>query len=254
MIVKCEACGTKYRLDDSKVKPEGVKVRCSRCGHVFTFHPPTGPPVGEGVPSEAEAPSSTEPFTEELPWEEPLPSEEGMGVSVEKGRRWLMVVLLVVLLGLLAVAVLLFNRERIPLVDKIFGKVVGMIETNGHLLPLSHLRGYRLVVSGKEIFVIEGRVTNRSKDVRRWVKLEGRLLDKGGRVVAKGVGFAGRYLPRGEIEGMALSLLEDFARRRRPSGVTPLAPGDVAPFAILFVSPPSRATDFEVEVLEAPTL
>lgn len=35
MIVKCEQCGGKFRLDDSKVKPEGVKVRCSKCRHIF---------------------------------------------------------------------------------------------------------------------------------------------------------------------------------------------------------------------------
>lgn len=35
MIIKCEQCGGKFRLDDSKVKPEGVKVRCSKCRHIF---------------------------------------------------------------------------------------------------------------------------------------------------------------------------------------------------------------------------
>ena len=36
MIIQCEQCNTKFRLDDSKIKDTGVKVRCAKCKHVFT--------------------------------------------------------------------------------------------------------------------------------------------------------------------------------------------------------------------------
>ncbi|MFZ4855925.1 MAG: DUF3426 domain-containing protein [Desulfuromonadaceae bacterium] len=36
MIIQCEKCQTKFRLDDSRVTDKGVKVRCTRCKHVFT--------------------------------------------------------------------------------------------------------------------------------------------------------------------------------------------------------------------------
>lgn len=36
MIIQCEQCNTKFRLDDSKVTDKGVKVRCAKCKHVFT--------------------------------------------------------------------------------------------------------------------------------------------------------------------------------------------------------------------------
>ena len=35
MILQCDQCNTKFRLDDAKLKPGGVKVRCSKCRHVF---------------------------------------------------------------------------------------------------------------------------------------------------------------------------------------------------------------------------
>jgi predicted Zn finger-like uncharacterized protein len=35
MIIQCEKCQTKFRLDDSRVTDKGVKVRCTRCKHVF---------------------------------------------------------------------------------------------------------------------------------------------------------------------------------------------------------------------------
>jgi predicted Zn finger-like uncharacterized protein len=42
MIVQCDRCGTRYNLDDAKVRPGETKVRCTRCQYVFTIpHPLT---------------------------------------------------------------------------------------------------------------------------------------------------------------------------------------------------------------------
>ncbi|MBT0662811.1 zinc-ribbon domain-containing protein [Geobacter pelophilus] len=35
MIIQCELCSTRFKLDDTKVKDEGVRVRCSKCRHIF---------------------------------------------------------------------------------------------------------------------------------------------------------------------------------------------------------------------------
>ncbi len=40
MIVTCASCLTKFNLDDSLIQATGVKVRCSRCRHVFYVVPP----------------------------------------------------------------------------------------------------------------------------------------------------------------------------------------------------------------------
>lgn len=49
MIVQCEACQTRFRLADEKVKPGGIRVRCSKCKEVFTVTPPKPEPVEEAV-------------------------------------------------------------------------------------------------------------------------------------------------------------------------------------------------------------
>lgn len=36
MIVQCDQCNAKFKLDDSKLKEGGVKVRCSKCKNIFT--------------------------------------------------------------------------------------------------------------------------------------------------------------------------------------------------------------------------
>jgi len=35
LIVTCEKCQTSFKLKDELVKPEGIRVRCSKCGNIF---------------------------------------------------------------------------------------------------------------------------------------------------------------------------------------------------------------------------
>lgn len=35
MIIQCEKCNRKFKVDDSRIISPGSKVRCSKCGHVF---------------------------------------------------------------------------------------------------------------------------------------------------------------------------------------------------------------------------
>ncbi|UCE86971.1 MAG: zinc-ribbon domain-containing protein [Deltaproteobacteria bacterium] len=46
MVVTCEKCDTRYRLDESRLAASGSKVRCSRCKHSFVVK---GPPAASGV-------------------------------------------------------------------------------------------------------------------------------------------------------------------------------------------------------------
>ncbi|CAG1065048.1 hypothetical protein BAC1_00624 [uncultured bacterium] len=43
MIIQCDKCATKFRLDDSRITPNGVKVRCTKCDNVFIVTPPPSP-------------------------------------------------------------------------------------------------------------------------------------------------------------------------------------------------------------------
>ncbi len=45
MIIQCDKCSTKFRLDDSRITGGGVKVRCTKCQNVFIVTPP--PPAEE---------------------------------------------------------------------------------------------------------------------------------------------------------------------------------------------------------------
>jgi len=71
MIIQCEQCRTKFKLDDEKVSDRGVKVRCAKCRHVFTVRKQSEAPVpafaafetsGESVTASAAPPPETETF------------------------------------------------------------------------------------------------------------------------------------------------------------------------------------------------
>ena len=46
MIVKCEKCQVAFNINDALIKPGGTKLRCSKCKHIFTVHPPQQQPPG----------------------------------------------------------------------------------------------------------------------------------------------------------------------------------------------------------------
>jgi predicted Zn finger-like uncharacterized protein len=42
MIIQCEQCRTKFKLDDERVSDRGVRVRCAKCRHIFTVRKDVG--------------------------------------------------------------------------------------------------------------------------------------------------------------------------------------------------------------------
>lgn len=58
MIIQCDACQTRFKLPDEKLKPEGVKVRCTKCETVFLV--PAPPPALEPKAVESPKPPASE--------------------------------------------------------------------------------------------------------------------------------------------------------------------------------------------------
>jgi predicted Zn finger-like uncharacterized protein len=47
MIAACPTCGARYRIDTGKLRPEGARLRCSRCESVFRVRAPATPAPAE---------------------------------------------------------------------------------------------------------------------------------------------------------------------------------------------------------------
>jgi len=65
MVIQCSACDTRFKIADDKLKPGGVKVRCSKCQEVFTVMPPE---EEEPAFDMAETPAVPEPAADEGGW------------------------------------------------------------------------------------------------------------------------------------------------------------------------------------------
>lgn len=66
MIIQCPECSTRFKLADDKLKPEGIKVRCAKCRHVFALFPPEPSDI---VAEDEARPSAEHGETEDL-WAE----------------------------------------------------------------------------------------------------------------------------------------------------------------------------------------
>lgn len=69
MIVECAQCQTKFKIADEKITPRGVKVRCSKCKHMFVVKP-------DGVEAAAKKPAPT--GTAKTAAEKPKEKKEGI--------------------------------------------------------------------------------------------------------------------------------------------------------------------------------
>jgi len=91
MIIQCDECQAKFKLDDSKISDKGAKVRCSKCKHVFTVHKePAAPPVEEPAAPPVEDESfgmdmsdNDDLFGEADDTHSSSPEESDLGISVD---------------------------------------------------------------------------------------------------------------------------------------------------------------------------
>ena len=59
MIVTCEHCGARYKLDDSKITGRGAKITCPRCRHLFVVYRNANDPVPDANAPDNGAPGTS---------------------------------------------------------------------------------------------------------------------------------------------------------------------------------------------------
>lgn len=62
MIAACPSCGARYRIETAKLRPEGARLRCSRCENVFRVRAPEsakpGPEASSAKPLQTPGPAT----------------------------------------------------------------------------------------------------------------------------------------------------------------------------------------------------
>ncbi len=89
MIAACPKCAARYRVERERLKPEGLKLRCSRCESVFRVRPPAESAAPEPVaaapePAQAPAPEPQAPAPQaQAEVAQPAPSEPAEAGAVD---------------------------------------------------------------------------------------------------------------------------------------------------------------------------
>ncbi|MGK9165524.1 zinc-ribbon domain-containing protein [Inquilinus limosus] len=194
MIVTCPSCSTRYLVDPAAIGPDGRRVKCARCGHIWreSAVEPVPPPPPEPQPVLV-GPAATQAA--------PSPSAAGhitnLPVVITPRRRdgpAVGLALAVLLIGGLAGvgyfardSIVRFWPPAIRLYDTIGVPVAEPVETGalGRGLVLRGLEVRRVGSSGVEQVVVTGRVENRALVTRPVPPIEVRLLDASRTVVAR---------------------------------------------------------------------
>ncbi|WP_395674530.1 DUF3426 domain-containing protein [Inquilinus sp.] len=196
MIVTCPSCSTRYLVDPAAIGPDGRRVKCVRCGHLWR-ESAVEPVPPAATPSEPQpvlvGPASTQAA--------PAPSAAGhitnLPVVITQRRRdgpAVGVALAVLLIGGLAGvgyfardSIVRFWPPAIRLYDTIGVPVTEPMETGalGSGLVLQDLEVRRVASAGGEQVVVTGRVENRALLTRPVPPIEVRLLDASRTVVAR---------------------------------------------------------------------
>ncbi len=270
MIVQCPKCPTRYNLDDERISPEGSKVRCTRCGHVFQVSKPSEEPLSEEPTEDAldEVFNKTSVLFER-PGEGSRkesgedPSSEASPHGKKKGRGkqilfWLFLFILILVgvgIGTYYYAPHLLDNTG---TGTFTGKQVDSSEQKKDVIipeiTLENVRQY-FVKNEKigQVFVLEGKAVNGFKVPKELIKLRVKLFDASDKVIASKEFLCGNVVSYFQLQVLSKAELE--AALTAKVGIltnnTHLKPGTGVPFMVVFPDPPKALNEFALEPIEA---
>jgi predicted Zn finger-like uncharacterized protein len=246
MIVACESCSTKFRLDPEKLKGTTNKVRCSRCGHTFTVERPEEDVL---IPAQLTDHEEDEDFPiEEQPAPQPAPPPPPVRrFRLRRLVGWFFLVLI------LAGGVYWLTDQQVPPGPS--SRTAK--ETEQPNVTISEtLQAYFLQnTHAGQVFVVEGEVTNESKRPVSFVLLEGKLYTTNNQVAQKQRCYSGNPMTREEIARLGLTEIQNRMMNREGKDLknVRIPASNKVPFMLVFHNLPELGTlgDYSVEVVSA---
>ncbi len=248
MIIQCEKCKTKFNVDESLLKKEGSRVRCSLCKHTFLAHPPEQLFAEEGETVATDQ--------EELGGD--VATATAFSAQKRPAKRRLLPIFLVIILVLIGsvAAIVLWAPRLIPDSLSIL-KPAGKQEPTdigGHQLSFQDVTA-SFVDSVKEVplFVIKGMVSNNYSGSRSFILIRGSILDDKGHVVKTKLAYAGNTFEEGELTVKPLEDINEAMKNRygMAGGNFNVAPEANIPFMIVFENLPENVSEFTVETISS---
>jgi len=267
MIIQCEQCETKFRFDESRVPPEGVWVRCSRCRHEFFQHHPQAPPPGEEemlIPDlqidEYKPIPEVLPGIEDLTADKAADKEEGdeegekaeQPPQKEATRTPLTVLYLLIALILLAslgiwvlpdvrMKAMKMLSPHVPAIESMLGAGQSKKKSGLEGIQMQSIR-QRFVdnATAGSIRVIQGDVVNQSEVPLTRIRVKAELADASDAVIAQRQSYTGNQLTDEELTALPDEAIQQKLSYIQGSPVSNdrVPPGGQIPFMIVVAAEP----------------
>lgn len=206
MIISCPSCASRFNVDETALTPEGRKVKCSKCEHVWVQTPEGGEPAA----------------SDEIDWEAPAEgppkavTAPRAGRAAPRGRKaardseskssagllWSLFFVLLIAVGGAAYWFRADVMQRLPATEQIYAMVGLGPESPFAGLDLTDVKSNQEQTSaGTKVLRITGKVVNTSAVPRDVPELAGVLYDGANRVLHRWTFKAPepRLLPREDI-------------------------------------------------------
>lgn len=280
MIIQCEKCRTKFNFDESLLKSDGSKVRCSVCHNVFTAYPPEE--ILDDVPGEEELVSDVTPATSQDEVEKEVEGEreeaeqereETMSSSLSEAeteetsahpvqqrkkplilRILLILVLIFILFAGAGAAIFFWAPHLIPdSLSTLFKQPEKNESTDPGVRALSFESVKGTFVDSEKagrLFVIRGMVRNNYKGSRSLIRVKGSVFDGNGQVVKEKEVYAGNSLEDDDLRHMTIEEIKSLANSTQGRNFN-IGPSAAIPFTIVFEELSDNLSEFTVEAVSS---
>lgn len=225
MILTCPDCATRYQADEASFPPEGRKVRCAKCGHVWHQGAPglPEPEVATIVPTPQEAAeervrSVTRAFAPMGVAREPVREKAAWGAVLAVAAGWVALIAVVLAIGYAAVR---YRQEIAAIWPQSAGVYSSLgMKVNVIGVGFAHVDYHRESEDGQVVLAVTGAIVNES----------------------------GRELPVPQSVRVTLSDASnhELYHWNFTPNVQTLKPGQSTPFLTRLASPPAAASHLEV--------
>lgn len=266
MVVICESCKTKFRLDPTRFRNPIKKVRCTICGYVFLLSRPPLEPLEETqvdlirFDAPEDAPSEDHIALEmgDLMGSAPIEEESSFAPQPKKKKTLktasLAFVFLAVLLGggvlwlsmtTSSSSVSTQTREA-PAGDTVQPLVTIMDTTQAYFLDNAQ---------AGQLFVVEGEIVNETNKPVSFIMLEGKLYGKNYQVVQSQRCFSGNPISRNDLAKLGINEIQNRMMNREGKDLinVHIPTAKRVPFMLVFHNLPEMdsLTDYSVEIISA---
>lgn len=260
MIVACESCKTKFRLDPSRIKSARKRVRCSKCGHVFEVVPP------EQEEELFHVELSDEPMEDHEQEQDEeqviIPARMSPEPAAAPAKRRGPSRISLIALGCAVVFVIVLTYVWLsrppspppPPVPQAKGPTGEIAQPDINILDSTQAYFLENPHAG-QIFVVEGEVANESSQPVSFVLLEGKLFTKNNQVAVSQRCYAGNPMPRSELTKLTVTDIQNRMMNREGKDLLNVhVPNKKrVPFTLVFHNLPEldNLSDYSIEVVSA---